>query len=370
MAENYYDILGVPKGASDDEIKKAYRKLAHKYHPDKSGGDEKKFKEINQAYQVLSDKAKREQYDRFGQTFEGGGFSAGGGSAYGGDFSGFDFGGFNKQGDFNFEFGGGDFEDIFSSIFGGARGRTGQAKRRGSDIQVDAEISFEEMVRGTEREITLRKKVACDRCKGTGGEPGTAMKTCPTCHGSGRVQKITRSILGSFSQVSTCSECEGTGQIFEKKCAKCRGRGRTEETETIKVRIPAGIEDGGVISISGAGEAGEKGTSAGDLYIAVHVRPHSKFTRRGLDILSTEYVPFSVAALGGEAAVDTMDGKLILKIPSGTQSGETFRIKNKGVPEVRGRGNGHQLVKVIVKIPKKLSREQKRLVEELGNLGE
>ena len=367
---DYYELLGVSKGASDDEIKKAYRKLAHKYHPDKSGGDEKKFKEINQAYQVLSDRSKREQYDRFGSTFEGAGQGQNQGGFGGFDFSGFDFSGAQHQGDFNFDFSGGDFEDIFSNIFGGPRGKRGQAKRRGSDIQVDMEISFEEMVRGVEKEVSLRKNAVCDRCKGDGGEPGTTKKTCPVCHGSGKVQKMTRSIFGAFSQVSTCSECEGAGQVYEKKCAKCGGKGRTEENQNLKIKIPAGIEDNGVLSMAGAGEAGEKGAPAGDLYITIHVRPHSRFVRKGLDILSTENTSFSIAALGGEITVDTTSGKLILKIPAGTQSGETFRIKNKGVPDVHGRGQGHQLVKVIVNIPKKLSREQRMLIEELGNLGE
>ncbi|MFA6485347.1 MAG: molecular chaperone DnaJ [Parcubacteria group bacterium] len=369
---DYYNILGVSKGSSDDEIKKAYRKLAHKYHPDKAGGDEKKFKEINEAYQVLSDKSKREQYDRFGKTFEGGGFSAGGGSAYGGDFSGFDFSNFSRQqgGGINFEFGGEDLEDIFSNFFGGGRGRAQARKKRGQDIQVDVEIDFLEMIRGTEREINIRKNTTCDRCAGTGGDPGSEQKTCPVCKGAGRVQKTSRSFLGSFSQVTTCPECQGEGKIWEKKCSKCKGAGRTQENQTIKIKIPAGIENGGVISVSGVGEAGEKGASAGDLYINVHVRSHPKFVRHGLDIHSEETISFSLAALGGEISIETVDGQLILKIPAGTQSGEIFRIKEKGVPEVRGRGRGNQMVKIIVTIPRKLTREQKELIEKLGKTGE
>jgi molecular chaperone DnaJ len=369
MAEDYYKILGVSKGASDDEIKKAYRKLAHKYHPDKAGGDEKKFKEINEAYQVLSDKSKREQYDRFGQTFQGGQGGSGG----------FDFGGFNFN-DFNFsakggsafggDFGGEDMEDIFSSFFGGGRGRAQQRKKRGQDIQVDVEIDFLEMVRGTEREINIRKNIVCDRCKGSGGEPGSTQKTCPVCHGSGRVQKTSRSFFGSFSHVTTCPECKGEGKIWEKKCTKCKGAGRAEGNQTIKIKIPAGIENGGVISVSGAGEAGEKGASAGDLYVNVHVRPHPKFARHGLDIFSEETISFSMAALGGEIPIETVEGQLILKIPAGTQSGEIFRIKGKGVPDVYGRSRGNQMVKIIVKVPKNLSREQKRLISELGKTEE
>ncbi|HPN96751.1 MAG TPA: molecular chaperone DnaJ [Candidatus Moranbacteria bacterium] len=366
---NYYEILGVSKGATDEEIKKAYRKLAHKYHPDKSGGDEKKFKEINEAYQVLSDKTKRSQYDQFGRTF-----SAGGGSAYGGegggfDFSGFDFGNFSQQGGGGFDFGGGGFEDIFSSIFGGGGGGR-RGKKRGRDIQVDVEISFLELVRGAEREINLRKSVTCDRCQGTGGEPGAKVKTCPTCKGTGRVQKTTRSFFGAFSQVTVCPECSGEGQTYEKKCSKCGGDGRVKEEERIKIKIPAGMENGGTLSIRGAGEAGEKGATPGDLYVTVHIKPHEKFVRQGSDILSTEYISFSKATLGGEAEIDTIDGKLIIKIPSGTQSGETFRIKDKGVPEISGRNRGNHLVKVVVRVPKRISREQKEIIEKLERLGE
>lgn len=366
MAKDYYDILGVSKGASDDEIKKAYRKMAHKYHPDKSGGEEAKFKEVNEAYQVLSDKSKRAQYDQFGQTFDQG---ATGGNPFGGDFSGFDFSGFSKQGGnagFDFQFGGEDLEDIFSNVFGGGRSRSGRSQKRGQDIQVDIEIDFSEMASGAERKINLRRSVACDRCGGSGGELGTSAKTCPICKGAGRVQKQTRSFFGSFSQVTVCPECQGEGNVYEKKCAKCGGDGRVKENQEITVKIPAGISSGQTISLEGRGEAGEKGARSGDLYILVRVRSHPKFTRQDNDILSTENISFSLATLGGEKEIETLFGKLILKIPPGTQSGETFRVKEKGVPDVRGRGVGNHLVKIVVTIPKKLSREQKRLVEELG----
>lgn len=361
---DYYDTLGVGKSASDDEIKKAYRKLAHKYHPDKAGGDEKKFKEINEAYQVLSDKSKRSQYDQYGQAFG----STGGPS--GGGFGGFDFSGASQNGrGFEFDFGGGDFEDIFSNIFGGSQRRS-PARKRGRDIQVDVEIDFKEMADGAKRDINLRRSVACDRCDGTGAEPGAKVETCPVCKGTGQVQKTTRSFFGAFSQVSTCPECQGEGKRYSKKCSKCGGDGRVKENQNITINIPSGIADGQTISISGQGEAGEKGAPAGDLYVVVHIKDHTKFSRRDNDILSTEYISFSLAALGGETQVETLGGKLVLKIPSGTQSGETFRIRGKGISDFHGRGVGNHLVKIIVRIPKKLSREQKNMIEELGRMGE
>jgi molecular chaperone DnaJ len=226
------------------------------------------------------------------------------------------------------------------------------------------------MVNGAKRTANLYKRVECDRCQGTGGEPNAKIKTCPTCRGEGRVKKITQSFFGSFSQVSVCPECQGAGKIYEKKCRQCGGDGRIKKQESVEIDIPAGISDGQTISIRGGGEAGEKGAQAGDLYALIHVLPHEKFTRRGQDILSTEYINFSTATLGGEMEIDTIEGKLILKIPPGTQSGETFRIKSKGVPDLHGRGRGNHLVKITVEVPKKLSREQKELIEELKNLGQ
>ncbi len=361
---DYYEILGVSKEATSDEIKKAYRKLAHKHHPDKTGGDDKKFKEINEAYQTLSDETKRSQYDQFGKDFNQNGGTQGG--------AGFDFSGFSSQGTGGgFEFGGGDFEDIFSNIFGGGSSRSrSKSRNRGQDIQLDMEITFEEMISGVKKKVNLYKRVECDRCNGTGGEPGSQIKTCPTCHGTGQVQKITKSFFGSFSQMGICSNCQGEGKIYDKKCSKCGGDGRVKEQQAVEINIPAGIADGQTLSIQGAGEAGGKGSMAGDLYILIHVIPHKKFERKGQDIISTEEISLSTAILGDKIEIETLYGKLILSIPAGTQSGEIFRIKNKGVPEINGGGQGNQLVKVIVRIPKKISRAQKKLVEKIRDLGE
>jgi len=366
MANDYYKILGVERGANDDEIKKAYRKLAHKYHPDKSGGDEAKFKEINEAYQVLSDKSKRQQYDQFGQTFEQA-QSGGQGQGFGGfDFSGFQ--GFGQQGQGGFDFQDFGFEDIFSNIFGGGSGRKRSRKKAGGDIQVDAEISFEEMVKGTKRTVDIYKKVVCDRCHGTGGEPGAKKETCPTCHGSGQVRRTMQSFLGSFSQVSTCPTCQGAGEIYSEKCKKCGGDGRVKEEENIEIEIPAGIQDGQTLSMEGYGEAGEKGAPSGNLYVNIRVSPHSKFKREKNNIISSEHITFPQAVLGDKINVDTINGQLKMKIPSRTQSGEIFKIKGEGVPFLDRRGRGDHLVKIIVDIPKRLNRDQKKLIEKLKSL--
>lgn len=365
MARDLYETLGVKKGASDDEIKKAYRKLAHKYHPDKAGGDAEKFKEINAAYQVLSDKEKRGQYDQYGQTFE---QAQRGGGGFNGGFGGFDFSGF-QQGGQGFDFNGGGFEDIFSDIFGGG-GRQSSRNKAGRDIQIDAEISFEEMVHGAHREASLLRRVVCDLCKGTGGEPGSKEETCPTCKGSGQIRQTVQSFFGTFVQASTCPTCSGSGKTYAKKCHKCGGDGRVREQQTIVFDIPAGISNGQTISIQGQGEAGERGSANGDLYVNVHIKPHNFFERKGNDILSAEHITFSQAVLGDKISVRTIDEKVTIKIPAGTQSGETFRLKEKGVPQLgRASVRGSQLVKIIVDVPKNLSREQKKLLEELKKTG-
>ena len=368
MPKDYYNILGVSKDASDDEIKKAYRKLAHKFHPDKSGGDEARFKEVNEAYQVLSDKEKRSQYDQYGQTFEQaqsqGGFSG---------FEGFrDFSSFAEGFDFNFggrrSGGFSGFEDIFGDIFQqagfGQRGRRTRANR-GEDIQVDVEISFAEMVWGSEKELELYKRMKCSRCGGDGVEPGSKKIECPTCKGEGQIETRRRTILGTFSQVSVCPECQGEGKVPAKKCEKCGGDGRVREYDKIKIKIPAGIKDGQSIRLENLGESGERGGEAGDLYMNVHVLPDSRFVRKDDDIHSEEKISFSQAALGDKIDIETAEGAVKLKIPVGTQSGEVFRLKGKGIKHLSRFGHGDHYVKIQVVTPKNLTREEKEIFERL-----
>ncbi len=366
MAVNYYDVLGVAKGASEDEIKKAFRKLAHKYHPDKGTGDEKKFKEINEAYQVLSKKDKRAQYDRTGQDFHGQGQGQGGGAQGGGfgGFEGFDFGGASQ----GFDFSGTGFEDVFSNIFGGARGAGRGRTKAGSDIQVDIEISFEEMVRGVKKEMRLRKFSRCEECHGTGGKAGSKETTCTQCSGNGQVRRTVQSIFGAMSQVVVCDKCQGRGKTYAEKCHTCHGEGRVQKEETVAVDIPAGMHDEQTLSLSGHGAAGEFGAPAGDLFITVHVRPHAFLVRRGDDIISQYAMSFTEAALGAKVPIQTIDGEMIMKIPAGTQPGEVFRIKGKGVPHLQQYGRGDHLVTVSLAVPKKLSSEEKYHIEALKNL--
>jgi molecular chaperone DnaJ len=361
MARDYYDILGVPKTASQDEVKKAFRKQAHKLHPDKSGGDEAKFKELNEAYQILSDPEKRKRYDQFGHAGAQNGFGGGQG-----------FGGFSSQGGFNpndFQFNG-DFGDIFSDIFGGGfGGRASTQAAAGMDIETDIEITFEEMVSGVKRTLGLRKPILCSACDGTGGERGSKEESCPECAGSGRVARTVRSVFGTFSQMQVCTGCHGKGKRYAKKCHACQGVGRTTGEDRIDVEIPAGIGDGQTISISGKGAAGEYGAPAGDLFVTVHVRPHPSFERRGEHVFSKIDITFPVAALGDSVMVDTVHGSVKMKIPAGTQSGEVFRIKGKGLKSVRGWGTGDHLVTVNVRIPRKLSRDEEALIRKLGEVG-
>lgn len=361
MAKDYYEILGVGRNASEDEIKKAFRKLAHKYHPDKGGGDEAKFKEANEAYQVLSDKEKRHRYDQYGQTFNGQGPQGG---AQG--FGGFDFSDFSSQG---FDFNGSGFEDIFADVFGG-QARSRARARTGADIQTDIEISFEEMVRGTKKEIRLRKLSRCDTCRGTGGKPGSEEETCSQCKGSGEVRRTMRSVFGTFTQVGVCDRCHGKGKTYAEKCPTCHGAGRTQKEESFAIDIPAGVHDEQIVSVPGHGAAGEAGAPAGDLFITVHIRPHASFKRRGDDIVSHLEISYSQAVLGGKVNVETIDGDVTMKIPAGTQPGEVFRIKGKGVPHLGRYGRGDHLVSIVLKVPKKLSSEEKNLIEKLRDMEE
>ncbi len=359
--KDYYDVLGVSKNATNDELKKAYRKLALKHHPDKGGGKESeaKFKEINEAYSVLSDSEKRKAYDQFGHS-----------GPYGSGNGGFNqqyqqSGGFNGQNvDFDFSDLGG-FGDIFETFFGGGRGS--QQRNRGSDIEASIRIDFREAVFGVEKDFKMLKNNQCSRCKGGGVEPGSGQKTCPTCHGKGQVQSQSRTIFGSFSQNSICPECHGKGNIPEKKCSKCGGNGRIKEQVTVKVKIPAGIDDGQSIRINGQGEAAEHGGTAGDLYLRIKVISDRRFVRVGFDIKNEVEITFPEAALGTKIDIETIDGKVSLKIPPGTQSRKVFRLTNRGVPKLSNKNRGDHLVTINVITPTNLTRKQKKLLEEFSS---
>lgn len=356
MSKDYYQILGVSKGASEDEIKKAFHRLAHKYHPDK-GGDAKKFKEINEAYQVLGNKEKRTQYDKFGTTFDHqseGGFS-GQGSPFGQGFAGFDFGNFDSS----------VFEDIFEDFFGGSPFSTKRRESKEKDIVVDLFITLEDSFNGGEREINLNKLVECEKCEGTGAEKGTKKINCPSCGGEGTVKEIHRTILGSFTKTSTCPQCYGKGEIPEQKCNKCKGEGRIREIEKIVISIPQGIADGETIKISGKGEAGGRKAKSGDLYIKFHIEEHPKFKRRGDDIYYESDIKFSDATLGTKKDIPTLAGQVELKIPPGTQNGKLLKLKGMGMPHLNGRGRGDMYVKINIKTPTKLTRKQKDIIEKL-----
>ncbi|MDY2737167.1 molecular chaperone DnaJ [Intestinibacter sp.] len=360
---DYYEVLGVSKSADAKEIKKAYRKLAMKYHPDKNPGDkeaEEKFKEINEAYEVLSDEEKRSTYDRFGHDGlnNQGGF--GGGQGFGGGFGGGGFGG---------------FEDIFGDIFGsggfgGGFGGGGSSRRRGprrgADIKQSVTITFEEAAFGKKLKVKLNRSEECEECHGSGAKAGTSKKTCPTCHGTGQVQSVQRTPFGNIATQRTCSTCNGEGEINENPCPKCHGKGSIRKSKTIEVDIPAGIDDGQMIKLSGQGEIGEKGGPRGDLYIIVNVQRHPIFTRDGYDVYIEMPITFVQAALGDKLEVPTLDGKVSYSLPEGTQTGTVFRLREKGIPKLRSNSRGDQYVKVVIDTPKKLNDEQKELLRKFG----
>lgn len=358
MAKDYYKILGVDKNASEEEVKKAYRKLAHQHHPDKKSGDEAKFKEINEAYQVLSDKQKRKQYDTYGSAFEGGGVPPHGGGGFGGFEWNVDFGN-----------GGFPFGDIFEDFFGfGARGR-GQNEhvrtQKGEDIQISLAIELEDSAFGREKEIALEKNAVCSHCDGSGAEPKTEIISCPKCNGTGQVEMRHKTAFGIIMQRAVCPECRGTGKTPEHKCKICGGAGIKKEKETISFKIPHGIDSNEVFKISGKGNAAPFSGRAGDLYAVVNIAPHKLFERSGNDLYMTLPVDFSQAVLGDKVEIQTLYGAVYLHVPSGIQSGAIIKISGKGMPKKSGFGKGDLLVKVQLKTPAKLSKRQKELFEEL-----
>ncbi len=358
MAQNYYETLGVDKGASKEEIKKAFHKLAHKHHPDKNKGDDKKFKEVNEAYQVLSDDKKRASYDQFGSADGPQGFGGG----QGGGFGGFDFSGANGGVEFDM----GDLGDIFGDFFGGGMGRRNAAPR-GRDISTEIDLSFDESIFGVERTILLTKQSVCDICHGTGGKPGTKMETCKTCGGNGQIREMKRSILGTFSTTRTCDTCHGTGKIPTEKCTECHGKGVRTKQEEIKVKIPAGINAGEMVRMTGMGEAIQGGTT-GDLYIKINVKPHTLFKRDNLNLTMDLKIKLSDALLGTKYDLKTLEGNTVeVKIPEGINHGEYLRVKGKGVPSNRGRGD--IIIRILVDMPSKLSRKTKELIEKLKEEG-
>ena len=358
--KDYYEILGVPRDASQEEIKRAYRRLAKKYHPDvaKDGGSAEKFKEIAEAYEVLSDPEKRAQYDRFGHVGPEQGFD-------------FDLRDFRRARETFEEFGfGGVWDDLFDLFFGeGVRTRTRPQPRtraqRGEDLEYKLRLTLEDAAQGTRVKITVPRYVACDRCGGSGQEPGTGTRVCPMCHGTGQVEYRRRTMLGSFVNIQTCGRCEGTGEIIEEACHRCDGRGRIWEESRISIKVPPGVDTGSRLRLAGEGNAGLFGGSPGDLYIVVEIAPHEVFTRKGDDLYCEVPITFPQAALGATIKVPTLFGEEELKIPPGTQSGETFVLRGKGIPHLKGRGQGDQYVTVKITTPKRLSRRVRQLLEEL-----
>ncbi len=355
MAADFYQVLGVGRDADESTIKRAYRQLARKYHPDVATDKkaaESHFKEINEAYEVLSDAQKRANYDRFGHAGVQGGASGGG------------FGGFGGEG----------FGDIFDMFFGAARGGGNAQQRRngparGSDLRYNVEITLEEAYAGTTREVSFRHLATCSTCRGSGAEPGTLIVPCDRCGGSGIQRQVRQTPLGQFVTQTTCSRCSGDGQIVQTPCSACRGRGRVEQEKALQVRIPPGVDDGSRIRIGGSGEAGLRGGPDGDLYVYLRVAPHDVFKRDGLDVLLDVAVSFPQAALGGEITVRSLDGSVPLTLNAGTQSGSQYRLRGRGMPSVRGGAKGDELVTVHVVVPTKLSKRERELLEDYARAG-
>ena len=360
---DYYEVLGVDKGVGEDDLKKAYRKAAKKYHPDLNPGDkeaEVKFKEVNEAYAVLSDKEKRAHYDQFGHAGVDPNFNAGGGG-FGGGFGGFG-GGF---GDF------GDLGDILGSMFGGGSSRRNpNAPRRGADTAANVIISFEEAAKGCKKTIKVTRIENCNDCGGSGAQKGTTPKSCPNCHGSGYVTSVQRTPFGAMQSQHPCEQCRGTGKIIDNPCRTCGGKGKIRHTLNEEIDIPAGIDDGQIINIRGGGDAGINGGPSGDLRVNVTVRPHPIFERDGFDVFCEIPITFSQAALGAEITVPTLDGKVKFTIHEGTQPGDEFKLKGKGIQRLRYSGRGDQYVKINVEIPKNLSKEQKQHLKEFDELSD
>jgi len=363
MEKDYYQILGVSRNASQEEIRKAYRELARKYHPDRAGGDEQKFKEINEAYQVLSDKEKRAQYDRFGKNFEGfqsGDFGWGGGINWEDLFGNF---GFRAEGESGFhDFG---FGDIFSEIFR-ARGTEDTIRtKRGRDIEIEVEITLEEAFRGVSKTVKFQRYVICPVCRGSGAQPGYKLIQCSRCGGKGKVRNLRRTFFGVFSEIKTCPVCQGRGKIPEKKCSSCNGKGRILKSENLAVNIPKGIRDGEKILLSGHGDVGWFGNKAGNLIILVRVLPHPLFVREGDDIYYKAHIDALQAMTGGQISIPTLEGPVLLKLPEGTQYGEKFRLRGKGMPKLNRRGRGDEIVEILIDIPKKLPENIKTQLQEI-----
>lgn len=358
---DYYEVLGVSKTATQDELKKAYRKLARKYHPDLNKDNAEaaeKFKECNEAYSVLSDEQKRAQYDQFGHAaFENGGMGGGGGFGGAGGFGGF---------------GGSGMEDIFDMFFGGQGGRGGRSSKagpqRGADLRFDLEISFEEAAFGLEKEINLYRDEVCDHCHGEGAEPGSKVETCPECNGSGYVRFTQNTMFGQMVNERPCSRCKGEGKIISEPCKECRGKGTVKRNKKLKVKIPAGVDNGSRLRVSNEGEAGAKGGHSGDLYVYLYVKPHKFFERDGTTVLCEVPINIVQATLGADIKVPTLDGQVTMKIPEGTQPGKVMRIKGKGIPSLRNSSRGDQLVRIKVVVPTKLSDKQKDALRKFADI--